>query len=124
MPEFTGLRSPWMSKRLCRMGEILRTRQITMTEYVANLRTMQEAATSYNPTPALDAIALEGASAHKTVSVFIRDCVRCNCFSIDSRVSKQLAKYGFPEDERLLVSLSLEIGRNPRQVARMFYELG
>ena len=125
MPEFEGLRSPWMSQRLSRMGEILRERRITMNEYVANLRFMQETATPYNPTPALDAIALDHrATARKTLSVFIRDCVQCNCFSIDSRVSKQLAKYGLPEDERLLVSLSLEIGRNPRQVARMFYELG
>lgn len=124
MPEFAGLRSPWMSKRLCRMGDILRDRQITMTEYVANLRAMQELATPLNPTPALDAIAFDHrATARKTLSVFIRDCVQCNCFSIDSRVSKQLAKYRLPEDERLLVSLSLEIERNPRQVARMFYEL-
>jgi hypothetical protein len=122
--EYDGLRSTWMAKRLYRMGEILRERRITMSEYVQFLRSLQEAATPYNPTPALDAIALDHrATTRKTLSVFIRDCVQCNCFPIDSRVSTQLAKYGLPEDERLLVRLSLEMGRNPRQIARMFYEL-
>lgn len=125
MPEFTGLRSPWMSRRLCRMGELLRQRRITMSNYVANLREIEKTATPYNPMPALDALVMDHrASGPKTLSVFIRDCVQGNCFPIDSRVSNQLAKYGLPEDERLLVGLTLEIGRNPRQVARMFYELG
>ena len=126
MPAYDGLRSPsWMPQRLSRMGEILRERNISMSGYVAGLRQLERSATPYNPMPALDAIVMDHrASGRKTLSVFIRDCVLGNCFPIDSRVSNQLAEFGLPEDERLLVSLSLELRRNPRQVARMFYELG
>jgi hypothetical protein len=125
MPEFAGLRAPWMSKRLCRMGQILRERNLSMNEYVAALREIERNATPYNPMPALDAIVADHrATSSKTLSVFVRDCVGGNCFPIDSRVSDQLVKYGLPEDERLLVGLCLAINRNPRQVARIFYELG
>jgi hypothetical protein len=40
MPEFKGLRYPFMGKRLCRMGEVLRGRSITMEEYVQELRSL------------------------------------------------------------------------------------
>jgi hypothetical protein len=125
MPAFAGLRSPWMARRLCRMGQILRERSLTMSEYVERLQAVERTATPYNPMPALDAIVSDHeAAGQKTLSVFVRDCVQGNCFPIDSRVSKQLAKYRLPQEERLLVSLSLAIGRNPRQIDRMFYELG
>ncbi len=56
--------------------------------------------------------------------MFVRDCVRGNCFPIDTRVDKELRRHGLPSDERLLVSVSLRLGRDPRQVARMFYAAG
>jgi hypothetical protein len=51
----------------------------------------------------------------------VRDCVKGNCFPIDSRVEQRLEYYGLPKDERLLLRMSLELGRNPREYARMFY---
>ncbi len=75
--------------------------------------------------PALDAIVRDlRATSGKTLSVFVRDCVGGNCFPIDSRVEKEFLLHGLPANERLLVSLSLAVNRNPRQVARMFYEAG
>jgi hypothetical protein len=78
--------------------------------------------------PALDAIVADHrATGWKTLSVFVRDCVGGNCFPIDTRVKKELARHGLTLDERnerLLVSLSLAMGRNPRQVNRMFYAAG
>jgi len=70
---------------------------------------------------------LHQATGWKTLSVLVRDCVGGHCFPIDSRVRKELERHRLPsgtEAERLLVSLSLALGRNPRQVARMFYEAG
>ncbi len=119
------LRSGWMKGRLCRMAEILRQRGWTMAEYVEHLRALEQCASPTNPMPALDAIVRDHrATGWKTLSVFVRDCVRGNCFPIDSRVGKELQRHGLPPDERLLVGLSLELGRNPRQVARMFYAAG
>lgn len=122
MPEFAGLRSNWMAKRLTRMGEILRERGQSMTEYTQSLRRTETSATPANPMPALDAIVADyQATGWKTLSVFIRDCVGGNCFPIDSRVERTLSGLGLLSNERMLVSLSLEIGRNPREVARLFY---
>ncbi|HEU5432675.1 MAG TPA: hypothetical protein VFU81_13490 [Thermomicrobiales bacterium] len=119
------LRSGWMKKRLCRMGAILREGGWTMQEYVDHLRTLEGKATPANPMPALDAIVHDHrASGWKTLSVFVRDCVGGNCFPIDSRVAKELERDDLPIDERRLVSLALERGRNPRQIARMFYAAG
>jgi hypothetical protein len=119
------LRSAWMKVRLCRMGEVLRERHWTMADYVEHLRELERRATPADPMPALDAIVRDHrATGWKTLSVFVRDCVRGNCFPIDSRVDKELRHYGFPSDERRLVGLSLQLGRNPRQVARMFYAAG
>lgn len=125
MEAFTGLRSAWMARRLCRMGALLREREITMTNYVQHLQALESQATPDNPMPALDAIIRDHqATGWKTLSVFVRDCVGGNCFPIDSRVQKELDKRGLPVNERLLVSLSLALNKNPRQVARMFYEAG
>lgn len=125
MEAFTGLRSAWMARRLCRMGALLREREITMTNYVQHLQALESQATLDNPMPALDAIIRDHqATGWKTLSVFVRDCVGGNCFPIDSRVQKELDKRGLPVNERLLVSLSLALNKNPRQVARMFYEAG
>ncbi len=125
MREFEGLRSRRMSARLCRMAEVLRDRGVTMAEYTGELRRVESAASSDNPTPALDAIVRDHrASGWKTLSVFVRDCVGGNCFPIDSRVEKELRHRGLPVDERELVRGALELGRNPREVARMFYEAG
>jgi hypothetical protein len=122
------LRSSWMKRRLSRMAEILNERHLTMTGYVSHLQQLEQNATVLNPMPALDAIIADHrATGWKTLSVFIRDCVGGNCFPIDSRVKKELAQRGLPHDERderLLVSLSLATGRNPRQIARTFYTAG
>ena len=119
------LRSSWMKIRLCRMAEVLRERGVTMGDYVEHLRSLERQATPMNPQPALDAIIWDHrATGWKTLSVFVRDCVGGNCFPIDSRVEKELRRHGLPTDERLLVSLSLELGRNPRELARMFYRAG
>jgi hypothetical protein len=118
----------WMKPRLLRMGTILRERGMTMQGYVDHLRRIDARATPEDPMPALDTIVRDHrATGWKTLSVFVRDCVGGHCFPIDSRVRKELERHGLPsgvETERLLVSLSLAIGRNPRQVARMFYEAG
>ena len=91
MSEFDGLRSTWMSARLCRMGEILRDRSLTMAEYTADLRRFELLASADNPMPALDVIVRDHrATGWKTLSVFVRDCVGGNCFPIDSRVEKEL----------------------------------
>lgn len=122
------LRSSWMKTRLSRMANILNDRHLTMTEYVSNLQELEQNATALNPMPALDAIVADHrATGWKTLSVFVRDCVGGNCFPIDSRVKKELARWDLPHDERderLLVSLSLAAERNPRQIARMFYAAG
>lgn len=119
------LRSGWMKTRLTRMAQILNDRQITMTDYVDALRGLETVATPQNPMPALDAIVADHrATGWKTLSVFVRDCVGGNCFPIDSRVARELDRHGLPQDERLLVGLSLAINRNPRQIARMFFAAG
>ena len=125
MPEYGGLRSRWMARRLYRMAEILRQSGQTMGEYAEQLRRIESAATPANPMPALDAIIRDHrATGWKTLSVFVRDCVGGNCFPIDSRVQKELERHQLPVDERQLIGLSLAIGRNPRQLARMFYQTG
>jgi len=122
---YAGLRSPWMKRRLCTMGTILRHRGISMQQYVEELRVLEKQATVENPTPALDQIIRDhGATGVKTLSVFVRDCVGGNCFPIDLRVRRQLERYGLPLDERQLVRMSLSLGRNPRELARIFYEAG
>ena len=117
-----------MKSRLSRMGEILRERNLTMSEYVRHLQTLEARATPHDPMPALDAIiAYHRATGWKTLSVFVRDCVGGTCFPIDTRVKKELIRQDLSldeRDERLLVSLSLAAGRNPRQVARMFFAAG
>jgi hypothetical protein len=73
--------------------------------------------------PALDRIFRDhGTRNGKTLSVFVRDCVKANCFPIDSRVANELKTYGIPEDEQLLVNLCLNAGLNPREVARVFFQ--
>jgi hypothetical protein len=125
LPEYAGLRSNWMKRRLATMGQLLRERGITMSEYVERLRAVEARATAADPMPALDAIIHDHhATGWKTLSVFVRDCVGANAFPIDTRVAKELQVAGLPADERLLVSHSLALGRNPRQIARMFYESG
>jgi hypothetical protein len=125
MAEYTGLRSAWMSQRLSRMADILRRRGQSMIEYTQDLRRFESSTTPTNPMPALDAIVRDHrAGGWKTLSVFVRDCVGGNCFPIDSRVQKELERHHLPADERHLVSLALAMGRNPRQVARMFYQAG
>ena len=125
LPEYKGLRSAWMKGRLCRMGQVLRDRGMSMSAYVEHLHALESGATPENPMPALDAIVRDHrATGWKTLSVFVRDCVLGNCFPIDSRAEAELRSHGLCPDERLLVSLSLSLGRNPRQVARMFYAAG
>ncbi len=119
------LRSGWMKTRLTRMAQILNERQSSLTDYVEELRRLENGATPENPIPALDAIvADQRASGWKTLSVFVRDCVGGNCFPIDSRVGRELDRRGLPRDERQLVSLSLALDRNPRQIARVFFAAG
>jgi hypothetical protein len=125
MKEFQGLRSGWMAARLCRMGEVLRDQGISMADYTEGLRRLESAATPEDPMPALDAIVRDHrATGWKTLSVFVRDCVGGNCFPIDTRVEKELHGHGLPVNERDLVRLALHVARNPREVARMFYEAG
>jgi hypothetical protein len=119
------LRSARMKTRLCRMAEVLRERGWTMTDYVRHLRELEHCATPSNPMPALEAIRADHrATGWKTLSVFVRDCVGGNCFPIDTRVAKEPARHNLPSDEPLLVGLALGLGRNPRQVARVFYQAG
>jgi hypothetical protein len=125
MPQYAGLRSRWMQARLCRMGELLRDRRLSMSDYTEQLRALDQSATPADPMPALDAIIRDHrATGSKTLSVFIRDCLGGNAFPIDTRVEKELARRGLPEEERTLVSASLAIGENPRRLARMFFEAG
>lgn len=125
IPQFAGLRWSWMSKRLCKMGAILRERGLSMADYVDQLRQLDAKATPGNPIPAVDAIMRDhDASEGKTLCVFVRDCVLGNCFPIDSRVEKELKKRGLPADERQLVASCLVAGLNPRAVARLFYDAG
>jgi hypothetical protein len=108
LPGYVGLRSNWMKDRLCKMGELLRARGISMQEYVEELRALERNATPDNPMPALDRIVQDhAATGVKTLSVFVRDCVGGNCFPIDLRVRRQLEHYKLPVDERLLVQMSL-----------------
>jgi hypothetical protein len=70
------LRSRWMKSRLSRMAEILRERDLTMSDYVWPLQALEKGATPHNPMPALDAIIADHrATGWKTLSVFVRDCV-------------------------------------------------
>ena len=88
---------------------------MAMDDYTAGLRTIEQGATSHNPTPALDAIIRDHqATGWKTLSVFVRDCVGGNSFPIDSRVEKELKRWDLSTDERKLISLSLGIGRDPK----------
>jgi hypothetical protein len=119
------LRQPWMKTRLCRMAEVLQKRGLTMGDYVASLREIERGATPEDPMPALAKIMRDHrAGEGKTLSVFIRDCVKGNCFPIDSRVASQLNRYALPVDERTLVGLCLSMGLNPRRTARVFYQAG
>jgi hypothetical protein len=120
---YDGLRSDWMKYRICKMGALLRRRGISMVEYVDELRALDKNMTPENPMPSLTKIISDhGAVGVKTLSVFVRDCVRGNCFPIDLRVRKQLHKYGLPDNEGLLVQMSRALHKNPRKLARMFYE--
>jgi hypothetical protein len=124
MPEYAGLRSNWMKDRLCKMGEILRKRGMSMQQYVAELRTLERGAKADDPTPALDRIVQDhAATGIKTLSVFVRDCVGGNCFPIDLRVERQLRKYSLSLNERLLVRMCLVMEKNPRELARVFYQV-
>ncbi len=117
------LRQAWMKTRLCRMAEVLRDQRLRMSDYVASLRETESRATPENPMPALARIMRDHrAGEGKTLSVFIRDCVKGNCFPIDSRVAKQLNAFGLPANERQLVSLCLRLSLNPRRTARIFYQ--
>ncbi|MBI3467047.1 MAG: hypothetical protein HY000_28870 [Planctomycetes bacterium] len=117
------LRQPWMKTRLCRMAEVLLERGQTCGEYVDTLRDLESRATLENPMPAFRQIMRDHrAGEGKTLSVFIRDCVKGNCFPIDSRVASQLERYGLPKDEQGLVGLCLDFGLNPRRIARIFYQ--
>jgi hypothetical protein len=121
--DYDGLRAPWMKCRLCKMARILQERDISMKQYVDELRSLERAASVHNPMPALGRIVRDhGATSSKTLSVFVRDCVGGNCFPIDLRVERQLIKYTIPTNERLLVRVCLDLGRNPRHDARLFYE--
>jgi hypothetical protein len=112
-----------MRARLCKMGKILRERGMSMSEYVEKLRSLEGNATPQSPTPALDRIIDDHqATGVKTLSVFVRDCVKGNSFPIDLRVRRQLEKHQLPEDEGLLVRMCLALDQNPRIVARIFYE--
>jgi hypothetical protein len=94
-----------------------------MQEYVEELRALEKRTAPDNPTPALDRIVADhGATGVKTLSVFVRDCVGGNSFPIDLRVRRQIEKYNLPIDERLLIRISLELGQNPRELARVFYQ--
>jgi hypothetical protein len=105
------------------MARILQERDIPMKQYVDELRSLERAASVHNPMPALERIVRDhGATSSKTLSVFVRDCVGGNCFPIDLRVERQLTKYTLPTNERLLVRVCLDLGRNPRHDARLFYE--
>jgi hypothetical protein len=91
MPEYAGLRQPWMRLRLARMGGILRDSGLTMAEYVALLRQLEREADLKNPMPALNRLMRDHrAGEGKTLAVFVRDCVGGNCFPIDSRVRGEL----------------------------------
>lgn len=116
------LRYPWMERRLCQMACVLRQSGLTMEGYVAALRGMESKATLENPTPALDRIIRDHqAGGVKTLSVFIRDAVKGNCFPIDCRVENQLTNYDLPVNEQCLVRICLRMGQNPRKVARIFF---
>jgi hypothetical protein len=81
MPEYTGLRSTWMARRLWKMGALLRSRGLGMPEYVDWLRRLEQKATPRAPTPELDTIVRDlQATGWKTLSVFVRDCVGGNSF--------------------------------------------
>jgi len=115
-----ALWSSSMTNRLCKMGEILRDRGQSMSAYVAVLKKLERDADLRDPMPALDALVLlHQTTAHKTLSHFIRDCVLGNAFPLDAHTLKQLAHYNLPPDERLLVTLSLELNRNPRPISRL-----
>jgi hypothetical protein len=102
---------------------VLRERGITMSDYVLSLREIESRATPENPMPALACIMRDHrAGEGNRLSVFIRDCVKGNCFPIDSRVAKQLNAYGLPNHERRLVSICLALALNPRRTARIFYQ--
>jgi hypothetical protein len=119
------LRAPWMGVRLCRMGEILRERRLSMADYARDLKRHDLLASPENPMPALDVIVRDHrATGWKTLSVFVRDCVKGSCFPIDSRVEWALKKYDLPVNERLLVKMSLHLDKNPRPIARMFFDAG
>ena len=125
---YAGLRQNWMKSRLIRMATILSAGKETMTDYVERLRELERASTPSNPMPARDRIfADHQTGSGKTLSVFVRECVLGNCFPIDSRVRTQLQLFGLPnqeKDEEWLVQQCLEAGRNPREVARLFYNAG
>lgn len=123
--DYNGLPAPWMKSRLCGMADILNGRNMSMADYVAELQRLEHSALPDQPSPALNKIRADlRAGEAKTLSVFVRDCVKGNCFPIDSRVRRLLQAYEIPEDEEKLVSMSLALGKDPRRVARMFYESG
>jgi len=78
---YDGLRYDWMKYRICKMGALLERVAFqwrsTLTDYVALDMNM----TPENPMPSLTKIIFDhGAVGVKTLSLFVRDCVRGNCF--------------------------------------------
>jgi hypothetical protein len=118
-------RAEWMRSRLARMASVLRRRSPSMSEYTDDLRQLDASATPADPMPALDRLRADhDATSWKTLSLFVRDCVLGSCFPIDSRVEYLLGEFNLPNDERRMVAACLGLGRNPRDVARMFYDAG
>ena len=119
------LGTKWMRTRLGRMASVLRRRGQSMIVYTDGLRELDLGATPSNPTPALDKLRADhDATSWKTLSLFVRDCVLGSCFPIDSRVEYLLGEFNLPNDERRMVSACLALGRNPRDVSRLFYDAG
>ena len=118
---------PWMKTQLLQMAKVLKDRRMSMQEYVAWLRGKDTLASPQNPIPALEFFKRDHdkdlpGKEWKTLSVFFRDCVQGNCFPIHRRVANKSRQFGLPQDETRLVVLCLETGRNPRLLARLFYQ--
>jgi hypothetical protein len=125
------LHHPWQADRLCRMAEVLRDCEITMDGYAQRLRNNDLMSNPQDSLPAMRLIKREHATpkseratGSKTLSVFVRDCVRGRCFPIDSRVEKELKRHDLPCRGEVLVQLCVELNENPRRINRMFYEAG
>ena len=111
-----GFQLNWQKERMIKMSKFLNKNKLSFTEFIKETENM-------NGVTVRDEFKrILGSVTTKTISTFIRDCLRKDVFPIDTRVQKILSYVGLPVDEDMMVYLSRKVGLNPRVFERMLYK--